>query len=413
MDMSELAINGGTPVRTKPYPTWPQQPEQFVSAVAPVIQSGKWWYGERVREFERAFAHFHEAEYGIAVANGTVALEVALRAAGVRAGHEVIVPPYTFIASASAVLNIGAIPVFADIEADSLNLDPASVRRAVTPRTKAVLPVHTGGTPADMDAVIEVAQEADVAVVEDAAQAHGAEWRGRKVGALGTAGTFSFQHTKNMTAAEGGIVLTNDPEVADLCFAFHNCGRRRQSEWYEHPVLGSNFRMTEMQAALLLAQMRSVEQQMATRDQNVHYLFSQVKEVEGLRPVQPDPRVTRSAWHVVRLRFDPDVFAGVSKKRLCNALRAEGIPAADVWTEPLYAQESFKRVEETAPAAFIASGNTLDYSQVRCPVAERAGETVFGFLHQNFLGDRKDMDDIVAALRKLSEHKDQLIEKAS
>ncbi|MGI6544808.1 MAG: DegT/DnrJ/EryC1/StrS family aminotransferase [Limnochordia bacterium] len=406
--MNALAINGGRPIRTKPFPKWPIHDARDVAAVTAVLESGEWWFGEKVAEFQRRFAAFHEAKYGVAVANGSVAIEVALKAAGVQPGDEVIVPPLTFVATATAVLNIGAIPVFADIEPQSLGLDPAEAAKVIGPRTKVILPVHLGGVAPNMDDILALAREHGLVVVEDAAQAHGSEWRGKRVGALGTAGTFSFQQSKNLTAGEGGIVLTNNPEVHELAYAYHNVGRKLQSAFYEHAVLGTNYRMTEMQAALLLVQMERMEEQMKRRDDNVHYLFDQVRQIEGLQPVAGSDGCTRCSWFVVRILFDPAVYSGITKPRFCAALRAEGIPANESYTTPLYALDVFKNIRETAPLAYEAGGRRLDYSTVRCPVAEKLGATYISFHHSAFLGDRSDMDDIAAALRKVYEHRHEL-----
>jgi dTDP-4-amino-4,6-dideoxygalactose transaminase len=406
--VNALAINGGSPIRSKPFPKWPIHDERDLAAVKAVLESGEWWFGEKVAEFQRQFAAAQQAQYGVAVANGSVAIEVALKAVGVRPGDEVIVPPLTFVATATAVLNIGAIPVFADIEPLSLGLDPAVAAELIGPRTKAILPVHLGGVTPNMDGILALARKHGIAVVEDAAQAHGSEWRGQRVGALGTAGTFSFQQSKNLTAGEGGIVLTNDPEVHELAYAYHNVGRKLQSAFYEHAVLGTNFRMTEIQAALLLSQMERMEEQMKRRDDNVHYLFDQVRQIEGLRPVAGSDGCTRCSWFVVRILFDPAIFTGIDKPRFCSALRAEGIPANESYTAPLYSLDVFKNIEETAPFAYEASGRKLDYSSVKCPVAEALGATYISFHHSAFLGDRSDMDDIASALRKVYAHRSEL-----
>ena len=225
--MTRLAIFGGEPVRKEPFALWPQFDEREKAALIEVLESGVWGgYSPKVAEFEQAFADFHEAKYGVTAANGTVTLEAALNAAGIRAGDEVIVPPISFIATATAVLRVGAVPVFADIDESTYNLDPARAREAVTGRTRAIIPVHFAGQPADMDALIELAERRDLVVIEDCAHAHGATWRGRRVGGFGAFGSFSFQASKNMTGGEGGILITNDGELAEASRSVCNQGRR-------------------------------------------------------------------------------------------------------------------------------------------------------------------------------------------
>src|SRR5687767_12869889 len=239
-----LAIDGGPKTREKAWPKWPVWGDSEERAVLDVLRSGQWWSvgGRKVPEFEQAFARFHDAKHAIAVTNGTAAIEVCLRALGIGCRHEVIVPPYTFIATASSVLAVSATPVFVDIEPRTLNIDPALIESAITSRTKAIIAVHIAGCPADMDGVLEVARKHDLAVIEDACQAHAAEWKGRKVGALGHYGTFSFQASKNLNAGEGGLILTDDERLAESAWSVHNVGRTRGGAWYEHPVLGGNFR---------------------------------------------------------------------------------------------------------------------------------------------------------------------------
>ena len=409
--LTQLAICGGLPVRSKGFPTWPVHDERELQMVTAVLQSGQWWFGEKVAEFQARFAAYHHAQHGIAVTSGTTALEVALRAVGVQPGDEVIVPPYTFIATASAALLIGAVPVFADIHPNTLCLDPSSVRSVVTNRTKAIVPVHIAGLPADMDAMLSIAAEHDLAVVEDAAQAHGAEWKGRRVGALGNAGIFSFQASKNMSAGEGGIVVTNDQRVADLCYAYHHVGRLRDSAWYDHPVLGWNYRMTEMQAALLLAQLQRLDEQTNKRHANALYLAEQLRQIEGLRPIQIDSRATRGAWHLFPIRYEPAAFAGISKGALVAALQAEGIPAGVGYSQPLYAQPVLQSIASTAPAAVKAYGKELSYEDIGLPVTEKATATVIWLTQNVLLAERDDMDDIAQAFAKLRRHATELAQR--
>jgi len=396
-----LAIDGGTPVRSRPWPRWPIFDETEEQAILEVVRSGKWWSveGTKVREFEEAFARFQDAQFAVCVTNGTAALEVALRAAHIGCGDEVIVPPYTFIATATAVLAVGATPVFVDVEEESLNIDPTKIEEAITPRTRAIIPVHIAGCPADMDGVLEVARKHNLLVIEDAAQAHAAEWKGTKVGAIGDMGCFSFQASKNLNAGEGGAVLTNDPHWADQVWSVHNVGRVRGGRWYEHHVLGSNFRMTEFQAAILLAQLKRLPEQTERRTQNAHRLTEMLSQIPGIRPPRPDPRVTRHAYHLYIFRYDKNHFGGRPREDFLKALNAEGIPCSAGYV-PLYKERVF--LNRPISKDLCQLSTLKDYSKVQCPVCERACYEEAVWLYQNMLlGDERDIEDIATAVAKV------------
>ncbi len=410
--MGNLAINGGAKVRTKGWPSWPVFDEDDVGAVAEVVRSGNWGCltGNKVAEFEKKFAAFQDAKYGVCVTNGTAALEVALRAVGVKPGDEVIVPPYTFIATASAALQINAIPVFVDIDPETYNLDPEKIEAAISEKTKAIIAVHIGGGPADMDGILAVARKHSLKVIEDAAQAHGAAWNGRRVGAIGDAGTFSFQASKNLTAGEGGIVVTNDPEVYSIAWSLHNCGRVPEGKWYEHRILGWNMRMTEFQAAVLLSQMKRLEEQMKVREENALYLDSKLSQIEGIRPLKRDPRVTTHAYHLYIFRYNSAEFNGVPRSKFLQALNAEGIPCSAGYV-PLYKEQLFYVEPNGCPIGCAFYGREMDYSKVCCPVAEHACANEAVWLSQNMLlGTKQDMDDIVSAIQKIKENAKELSE---
>jgi len=404
--MGQLAVNGGAKTRTKGFHGWPVFDDREVQAVSEVVRSGRWGClsGTKVNEFTRKFADFQQAKYGVCVVNGTAALEVALRAVGMRAGDEVIVPPYTFIATASAVLQQGGIPVFVDIEPESYNLDPTKIEAAISDKTKAIVAVHIAGGPADMDGIMAVAKKHGLKVVEDAAQAHGAEWNGRRVGALGDAGTFSFQASKNLNAGEGGIVVTNDPQVYAAAWSLHNVGRVPEGQWYEHKILGWNLRMTEFQGAILLAQMERLEEQMKTRDANARYLDDELAKIEGIRPLKRHPKATAHAYHLYVFRYDSQAFGGVPRAKFLQALGAEGIPVSAGYV-PLYKEEMFHVETGGCPMGCAFYGRTMDYGKVSCPVCENASYNEGVWIVQNvLLGPREDMEDIVAAVQKLRDN---------
>lgn len=408
--MAKLALNGGEPVRKKPFPKWPIFSEKEMKALKDVLESGFWGVGgSRKKEFEEKFAAYQHAKHGIAVTSGTTALEISLRAVGLGCGDEVIVPSYTFMATAIAVLYVNAIPVFADIEPETYNIDPKSVETLISKRTKAILPVHIGGRPADMDALLSLAKKHDLYIVEDACQAWGAEWKGLRVGALGEVGAFSFQSNKNITSGEGGIIITNSEDLYVKAWSLHNCGRIPQGAWYEHHLPGANYRMTEFQAAILLAQMERFDEQTEKRIENARYLNSKLSKIDGIKPLKDDERVTRHAYHLYIFRFSPDAFGGISKSTLARALQAEGIPASVGYSKPLY-KEPYLEYFKKCPLSCPHYGKLMDYSNVKMPVAEKACYYEGLWLPQYvLLGSRDDMDDIISALEKIKENVDEII----
>ncbi len=397
------ALLGGEPAHKGPWPAWPVHDEREHNALLAVLDSGKWWYGERVREFEAKFAAFQDARFGIACTNGTAALELALIGAGIGAGMEVIVPPYTFVATATAVLKANAVPVFADIEVDTLNLDAGQVEAAVTDKTAAIMPVHFAGLPADMDRIGEIARRRGLKVIEDSAHGWGSKWRGKGCGALGDAGGFSFQQSKNITSAEGGITLTDDEGLADTIRSLSNVGRGKDKPWYEHYLTGGNYRMTEFQAAILLAQLTRLPEQTALRARNAAILNAGLAGIEGLHTLREDARANPRSYHLYGFRIVAEEF-GLSRERFVEALRAEGVPCGPGYPHPLYRNPLFQR-KGTGPAYCPVScpyyGREMDYTKVVCPNAERACREVVWFSQTMLLAAEEDMGAIVAAVRKI------------
>lgn len=407
--MARLAVNGGKRTRTRPFPVWPVFDATDERALAEVLASGQWGCtaGNRVSRFEKAFADFTGAGFATCVTNGTAALEIALMAVGVGPGDEVIVPPYTFVATATAVLSVGAVPVFVDIEPDTFAMNASRIEAAISPRTKAVIPVHIAGAPADMDAITEVARIHRLRVIEDAAQAHGARWRGAHVGLFGHAGAFSFQSSKNLSCGEGGAIVTNDPEVDRRVWSIHNVGRKREGAWYEHPLLGGNYRMTEFQGALLESQLRRLPAQIAAREENGTYLASRLAETGALEPLRRDARVSVHAYHLFIMRYVPERFGGASRDRFLEALNAEGIPCYGGYARPLYREEAFHS-DPRVKAILKVHGGGIDYAAFDCPVCERACGEAIWLPQPILLGSREDMDDIVRAATKIRENAAEL-----
>jgi dTDP-4-amino-4,6-dideoxygalactose transaminase len=405
-----LALFGGTPVRTQPFSRWPIFGEAEETRLLQALRSGNWGrlHGEEVAEFERRFASMHGCQHGIAVVNGTVSLRIALLAAGIQAEDEVIVPAYTFISTASAVLEANAIPVFADVDLETFNLDPDAVAAAMTPRTKAIIPVHFAGQPADMDRLMALARKRDVVVIEDAAHAHGAIDGGHPAGSLGDIASFSFQSSKNLTAGEGGIITTNDDATAEACRSIHNCGRVPDGIWYEHHVVAGNYRLGEFQGAVLNAQLDRLDDQTAMRDTNGCYLASRLAVLPGLYPQARPASCDRHGYHLFMARLDAAEF-GAPREMVLNALRAEGIPcsAGYGWTlprQPVFRDKAFGPYLANAAAR-------LDYTAQadRCVNADLLCRDQAIWLEQSLmLGTRADIDDIARAFEKVYEHREAL-----
>jgi dTDP-4-amino-4,6-dideoxygalactose transaminase len=413
-DQDKPALLGGKPVRREPFPSWPRYDQRDEKNLLDVLHSGKWYRGgaERVNQFEAAYSELTGAKHCVATANGTSSLYTSLAALGIEPGDEVIVPPYTFIATINAVLLQYALPIFVDSDLESMQIDARKIEAAITDRTAAIMPVHLGGNVADMDAILEIASRHKLPVIEDACQAHLAEWRNKKVGTLGTTGCFSFQVTKNLCSGEGGAILTNNAELAEKCYAFQNNNRSRAATGYNFAYLGgrgANLRMTEFQGNLLLAQMTRLEQQSRTREQNAQYLTGMLKEIPGILPAKMYEGCTRNAYHLYMFRYKSDAFGGMPRVRFLHALEAEGIPCSGGYT-PLN-KEAF------LPAALSSRGirrlypqALLDHYQERnqCPANDQLCQEAVWFTQTMFLGSRSDMDQIAAAVRKLQAHAEAL-----
>ena len=407
---AKLAINGGPRTRERPFPIWPVHGPEEELAVLEVLRSGDWGRlsGQRTEAFEKAFAEHHGCRYGVAVVNGTAALQLALLAAGIEEGDEVIVPPYTFLATATSVALSNAVPVFADIHPDTYCLDPEAVLAAITPRTKAIIPVHLGGQTADMDSLMAIAQRHDLTVIEDAAHAHGAAYKGRPAGSLGHMACFSFQASKNLCSGEGGIVVTNDEELYQICDSIHNCGRAPGSAWYEHRLVAMNLRMTEFQSAVLACGLERLERQTARRDENGRRLNAQLSAIPGIRPLPRGHGETRHAYHLYVYEYDPEKFGGATRERFCEAVEAEGAPTCPGYTIPLYRQEIFTEKVFGPYTGYRQTRPNLDYAAVRCPACETACKSACWIAQSVLLGTRDDMGDVVRAIQKVYENREEL-----
>ncbi|MFQ6608062.1 MAG: DegT/DnrJ/EryC1/StrS family aminotransferase [Fidelibacterota bacterium] len=397
---SKLAIHGGNPVRTDPFPLWPRPTQAMKDSLIHTLENERWGIGSAVVEqFEKNFAKFHDSRYALAISTGTAALWVSLKAAGVKAGDEVIIPAYTFIGTATAVLMANAVPVFADIDEETLNMDPEGLEDLVTEKTKVVLPVHIAGNPAHITKIKEICDRYSIPMLEDAAQAHGAEWKGRKVGAFGLGGIFSFQSSKNMTAGEGGAIISDDKEFIDTCYSYQNAGRVRDGEWYEHDHLGGNFRLSAFPAALLTAQIESLGKDMTVRDTNAVILDRALEKIEGLSILRKYPSTTRVSHHLYIFRYLKEFFGNKSREQFIEALNAEGIPAYSGYV-PLYRERLF--IVNRAEYPWLEG---IDFENISLPVTERIADEQSVWLRQNcLLGSEEDTMDIVRAVEKVEKY---------
>ena len=410
-DAGKPAKLGGAPVRTAPFPAWPVIDEEDEKALLEVMRGRKWsrsYGGQTTGRFEEAYANATGARHCIAVANGTSALHASLSALGVGPGDEVILPPYTFVATLNVILLQYALPVFADIDPATFQLDARKMEAAVTDRTTAVVPVHLGGNVADLDAILAAAKPRKLPVVEDACQAHLAEWRGRKAGTWGDTGCFSFQASKNWNCGEGGAVLCNDAALAEKIFAFHNNCRPRNVSGLNFNYLGSrgaNLRLTEFQAAVLLSQMRRVDEQARRRSDNALYLSSMLKEIPGIQPAAMYEGCTRNAWHLFMFRYDATRFAGLSRAKFMSALGAEGIPCSAGYS-PLNKDPLIQTALQSRAYQRIFPPEVLKNwaERTQCPQNDRLCQEAVWFVQTMMLGARTDMEQIAAAIRKIQTH---------
>ena len=405
--MAKLAINGGSPVRTAAFPKWPQGGMAETEQLEKVLKAEQWGtLGNEALAFAKRFAEYNGLKYGIGVNNGTISLELILRGLNIGYGDEVIVPSYTFISTASAVAIAGATPIFADIENGTYNIDPASIEANITPKTKAIIAVHVGGRPCNMDKIMEIADKHRIYVIEDCAQAHGSEWKGRKVGSIGHAGSFSFQESKNVTCGEGGAIITDDVELFNEFWHYHNSGRAYDlaGEFSGVMLMGTNGRMTEWQAAVLTPQLDKLDEQIERRMDNVKYLNSKLKQFDFIKLLDTDDSVTKNTYHLFIMKYDSNGLKGLNRERFISAMNAEGISCSKGYV-PLYKMDAF-----ASPNFRKSTGSDIDYLSMHLENTERAcNEEALWMPGRLLLGSQKDMDDIIEAMDKISSNVDGLV----
>ncbi len=410
------ALLGGKKAHAGGWPRWPRWiPEKDEAGLLKVMRSGVWSRRGVVTEFEKRWAEAMGAKRCLAMVNGTNALITALAQLDVGAGDEVILPPYTFIATPQSILMNGAIPIFCDIDPATYQLDPKKIEARITPKTRAILPVHILGLPADMTAIMAIAKKHNLLVVEDACQAWLAEIGGKKCGTFGNAGCYSFQNSKNMAVGEGGAIVSDDEEFMDRCYSYHNYGNAYGtavgSVGSGSIMLGTKLRFTEYQAAMGLAQLERLPGETEQRHANAEYLKSKIKEIPGIVPYTFSPGVTRAAFHLFPFRYDQEAFGGLPRATFLKALSAEGVPCSSGYgrlNKGAYVKHAF----QTRNFRRMYTAAEMDYSfwleRTQCPENDRlCGDIVW--LYQNLLlAERTDMDDIAAAITKIHANAEKL-----
>ncbi|MGH8065686.1 MAG: DegT/DnrJ/EryC1/StrS family aminotransferase [Candidatus Entotheonellia bacterium] len=401
--MAELALLGGRTLRNKSFPSWPVFDDQERAAVHEVLESGKWGHvmspNDKVTAFEKQFATYHGVKYAIAVASGSVALEAALRTAGIGFGDEVLTPPTTWVATNLAPVMVGADPVFVDIEPETYCLDPDKIEPAITAKTKAIIVVHLGGYVCDMDRIMDIARRRNLIVIEDCAQAHGSMYRGRIVGSIGHLGCFSFEATKLMTAGEGGMIITNDDEWAEYGYCYTHAGVRYANQGWGYSkgrIPGWNLRMTEFQAVILMCQLRRLEAHKSKRIENAGYLTKRLADIDGIEPLRQQ---ADQNYYSYMFKYDPHYFGDVPVQTFRDAIQAEGIPC--------FSSASHQYPAYRSPVFYSPRQS---YNEVYCPVAERVftAEAVGLQATWVFMGDKQDMDEIADAILKIKHNLDEL-----
>jgi len=410
--MGNLAIHGGSPVRSETFPRHPVIGAKEKQAVAEVMDSGElssfvaisgenFLGGKRVLDFEQRFADYHGTKFAISFNSATSALHAAVVAVGVDPGEEVIVTPYSFSASAACALMHGAIPVFGDVQEDIYCLDPQSVESLVSPLTKVVIPVHLFGHPADMDELMKVARKHDLKVIEDCAQSPGAFYKGQRTGTIGDCGVFSFTENKNITTGEGGMLITNDPRIAEVAQLVRNHGEvidpGDQLQRLGSIYLGWNYRLTEFQAALGIVQFDKLDALNVIRTELAGHLNEKLRGARGLTISTVYPDCTH-VYYIYALKYDADEI-GVSRDLFIKALAAEGIPFGGGYVPPLYESPYYQK-KLAAPFRYY-KGNA-QYSKGTCPTCEQLYERDLIITQiARSPATKKDMDDVVLAFEKI------------
>lgn len=415
--MKKLAIFGGNKIREKPFPKYPIITSDEKNAVMEVLESGNlstfvaspgenFLGGKKIRQFEEEFAKYVGTKFAIAFNSATSALHAAVVAIGINPGEEIIVPPYTFTSTATSVLMHNAVPVFSDVKQDTYCLDSTKLNNVISHLTRAIIPVHLFGHPCDMDEIMSIAHKNNFKVIEDCAQAPGAIYKGKKVGTIGDCGVFSFQETKNMMTGEGGMLVTNDEEIAKITQMVRNHGEMilpsLKSRTYKSEILGWGYRMTEIEAAIGIVQLAKLDKMNDERIKLTEYLTKKIHTIEGLTHIRYNH--VKHVYYVYSFSFDEKKI-GISRDKFCEALRAEGIPCNGGYVKPLYLNPLYL---EKRAFAFKHYVGDVKYEKGICPVSELLNEKLLIVIPVcRPSATIKDMDDIFNAIKKIIENKEE------
>lgn len=390
--------------------TWPRLHPEDEAAVINALRDDYWGgIGDEKlphRIFEKEYSRYHDAKYGITVANGTLSLELSLKVGGIKPGDEVLVPAITFVASATAIVSVGAIPVFVDVDPETCQISAEAIKAAITPKTRGIIIVHYSGYMADLDAILPIATEHNLIVVEDCAHAQGSAWRGKKAGSWGTLGSFSFQHSKSLSSGEGGIVITSNEELYEKAILLMNLGRRQGQRHYNHYISASNWRLGGLQAALLLSQFGKFPREAEERHKNVTFFTDELNKIPGVKALKKDDRITQKGCYFLLIDFDEKEF-GCSRQKFVEALNAEGVRRVFCGYErPLYKEPAF--LEENLRPLLHESIHIPDYAGMNLPNAERWASRQVTLLHLYFLGDSTNAKLVLEAIHKVKENVGEL-----
>jgi len=412
--ISTLAINGGSPAVQIPVPEWPVSGDLEASWMEGVVRSGKWsWIGPHETAFCKEYAAFTGSKYCALLANGTVTIQCALQAVGVKPGDEVIVPGLTWVATLQAALDVGANAVVVDIDPETYCISPKAIEKAITPRTKAIVPVHLYGCMCDMDAINDIAKKHNLKVVEDAAHQQGSRWRNVGAGALGNAGSFSFQQSKVLTSGEGGAITCSDEAVYETLYCLKHVGWKPNLAEPGNRY-GHNYRITEMQAVLLRGGLKRLPEQLMIRERSVEMLTEGLKRAGGpLRAAKRDKRVTRQSYYAMTMHYDKSAATGIERDDYCRALSAEGFWVGGTYL-PVYRSPILNLYDNTSPIPFRDKKVIQDYAGLKLPVTEKVVTEEGVLLGQvPLLGSEEYINQLLTAYKKVNDNLKEVREAAA
>jgi L-glutamine:2-deoxy-scyllo-inosose/3-amino-2,3-dideoxy-scyllo-inosose aminotransferase len=403
----KLAIQGGTKAMSQAIldrlPAWPPVYPEVPEMLAKVYNSRKWSFNQTYeQQLCKEFSAYQGAKLGVYMVNGTATLETALAALGVGKGDEVIVPSLTWLATAMAAVYVGATPVFVDIEPDTMCMDPEKVKAAITPKTKAIIPVHLYGSMADLDAILDIAKKHNLVVIEDCAHAHGGEWNGRGVGSWGNVGSFSFQESKTLCSGEGGMCITNDEELAAKMYRLKHIGydfMSAKGKAGSPPPVGlicHNYRGTEFESVVLLGGLKRLREQTELRDANVKYLGELIADIPGIKLQKRGRKANLQGYYALGIHFDLAQFNNVSLGRFCEILQAEGLGVYGTYG-PVY-----RHMLWSLPESMYRKADA-------CKTCDEVCNSYAVLMHHWLLADKETMKAIADTLRKVWQHRSELV----